>query len=77
MISVRITDEEYERLKLLCESNGGSISDLTRDAVRALSKGGLPVMHPADPGLVLKIHNLERNLASIRQFLSLPTESDS
>jgi hypothetical protein len=76
MISVRVTDEEYERLKHLSESNGGSISDLTRDAVRALAVNGVSPNSAPDRSLALKILHLERNLATIRQFLSLPAESD-
>jgi len=75
MISVRVTDEEYDRLKNLSESHGGSISDLTRDAVRALVLSGKGPTQPAD-SLALKVHDLERNLATIRQFLRLPAKSD-
>jgi hypothetical protein len=76
MISVRVTDEEYDRLKQLSESHGGSISDLTRDAVRALVVNGSSGNHLQDRSIALKVHNLERNLAMIRHFLSLPAESD-
>lgn len=76
MISVRVTDEEYDRLKQLSESHGGSISDLTRDAVKALMSNGINGSHLQDRSIALKLHSLERNLALIRQFLSLPVESD-
>ena len=76
MISVRVTDEEYDRLKRLSESHGGSISDLTRDAVRALAINGGGSSSNTERSLAVKVYNLERNLASVRQFLSLPTESD-
>jgi hypothetical protein len=37
MISVRLSDDEYTALQQLCEVTGArSVSDLTRDAVRAL-----------------------------------------
>jgi len=37
MISVRLSEDEYSALQQLCEVTGArSVSDLTRDAVRAL-----------------------------------------
>lgn len=37
MISVRLSEEEYSALRQLCASTGArSVSDLTRDAMRAL-----------------------------------------
>jgi len=37
MISVRLSEDEYSALQKLCTSTGArSVSDLTRDAVRAL-----------------------------------------
>jgi hypothetical protein len=76
MISVRVTDEEYDRLKNLSESHGGSISDLTRDAVRALVLSGTGPVRTLDHSLALKVHDLECNLATIRQFLRLPSKSE-
>jgi hypothetical protein len=41
MISVRLSEEEYADLRLLCSVTGArSVSDLTRDAMRALLNGG-------------------------------------
>jgi Arc/MetJ-type ribon-helix-helix transcriptional regulator len=46
MISVRLSEEEYSSLQQLCEATGArSVSDLTRDAVRALMQSS------AAPGL--------------------------
>jgi Arc/MetJ-type ribon-helix-helix transcriptional regulator len=40
MISVRLSEEEYSALKRLCLADGArSVSDLTRDAMRALLNG--------------------------------------
>ena len=37
MISVRLSEEEYSALRQLCDTTGArSVSDLTRDAMRAL-----------------------------------------
>jgi Arc/MetJ-type ribon-helix-helix transcriptional regulator len=41
MISVRLSEEEYAALRRLCLVTGArSVSDLTRDAMRALLDGG-------------------------------------
>jgi Arc/MetJ-type ribon-helix-helix transcriptional regulator len=41
MISVRLSEEEYSALRRLCFITGArSVSDLTRDAMRKLLKGG-------------------------------------
>lgn len=40
MISVRLSEEEYSALRRLCSATGArSVSDLTRDAMRALLEG--------------------------------------
>jgi Arc/MetJ-type ribon-helix-helix transcriptional regulator len=40
MISVRLSEDEYSALQQLCASTGArSVSDLTRDAMRALLNG--------------------------------------
>jgi hypothetical protein len=40
MISVRLSEEEYSALRRLCAVSGArSVSDLTRDAMRALLNG--------------------------------------
>lgn len=40
MISVRLSEEEYSALRHLCSLTGArSVSDLTRDAMRAVLKG--------------------------------------
>jgi hypothetical protein len=43
MISVRLSEDEYSALQQLCEVTGArSVSDLTRDAVRALMQSSTP-----------------------------------
>jgi Arc/MetJ-type ribon-helix-helix transcriptional regulator len=43
MISVRLSEDEYSSLQQLCEATGArSVSDLTRDAVRALMQSSAP-----------------------------------
>ena len=40
MISIRLSEEEYSALRRLCSVTGArSVSDLTRDALRALLNG--------------------------------------
>jgi Arc/MetJ-type ribon-helix-helix transcriptional regulator len=40
MVSVRLSEDEYIALRELCSSSGSrSVSDLTRDAMRAFLKG--------------------------------------
>ena len=40
MISIRLSEEEYSALRRLCSVTGArSVSDLTRDAMRALLNG--------------------------------------
>jgi Arc/MetJ-type ribon-helix-helix transcriptional regulator len=40
MVSVRLSEEEYVALRELCSSTGSrSVSDLTRDAMRAFLRG--------------------------------------
>jgi Arc/MetJ-type ribon-helix-helix transcriptional regulator len=47
MISVRLSEEEYSALRRLCSDTGArSVSDLTRDAMRALLNGP----HQGDEG---------------------------
>jgi hypothetical protein len=41
MISVRLSEEEYAALRHLCSLTGArSVSDLTRDAMRTVLRGG-------------------------------------
>jgi hypothetical protein len=43
MISVRLSEDEFSALQQLCEITGArSVSDLTRDAVRALMQSSAP-----------------------------------
>ena len=43
MISVRLSEDEYSALQDMCSTTGArSISDLTRDAMRALLSGPTP-----------------------------------
>jgi hypothetical protein len=43
MISVRLSEDEFSAMRQLCEVTGArSVSDLTRDAVRALMRSSAP-----------------------------------
>jgi len=49
MISVRLSEDEYSALLQLCATTGArSVSDLTRDAMRALLDGQLRESPPAN-----------------------------
>ena len=49
MISVRLSEDEYSALRQLCASTGArSVSDLTRDAMRALLNGQVRESSPVN-----------------------------
>ena len=49
MISVRLSEDEYSALQQLCAASGArSVSDLTRDAMRALLNGQAHESAPAN-----------------------------
>ena len=74
MISVRLSEEEYTALRRLCSVTGArSVSDLTRDAMRALlngTNGGDEVGNQVDEfraeirGMDRKIEQLAADIAS-------------
>ncbi|MBI2685989.1 MAG: ribbon-helix-helix protein, CopG family [Acidobacteria bacterium] len=64
MVSIRLLDDEYRRLKELCEAKGArSVSDLARDAMfRMLS----PSTPDADPNaLEHRVRTLDQKVARL------------
>ena len=81
MISVRLSEEEYSALRLLCSATGArSVSDLTRDAMRALVNGAArehPLGNYVDE-FRAQIHNLDQKIEELAARIAPSrTESDS
>jgi len=80
MISIRLSEEEYSALRRLCSVTGArSVSDLTRDAMRALLNGAEredPVGNQVDEfraeirGMDRKIEQLAADIANWFQIRS-------
>jgi hypothetical protein len=76
MISVRLSEEEYSALKHLCSMTGArSVSDLTREAMRAVLTGANrkdPIANDLDEfraemkNLEKKVEQLESTITTIR-----------
>jgi Arc/MetJ-type ribon-helix-helix transcriptional regulator len=76
MISVRLSEEEYSALRQLCSLTGArSVSDLTRDAMRNVLRGGgreeafagnLDEFRAGMRSLEKKVEQLEAKITSIR-----------
>jgi hypothetical protein len=70
MISIRVSDEEYASLLRICATSGArSVSDLTREAIRA-HKGGIV---PED-ALSLRLNEFRAQLENLHRKLDLLTE---
>lgn len=70
MVSLRLTDEEYDRFRLLCMSRGiGSVSQMIRAAVdHMLGESSLPEQPPL-PELHVRLATLESRLAELANAL--------
>ena len=74
MISVRLSQEEYSALRDVCSQKGArSVSDLTRDAVRAVLQGA---GRDGSPGVVLDefragMKELERRVEKLEAKLTI------
>jgi hypothetical protein len=76
MISVRISEEEYSALRLLCTDAGArSVSELTRDAMRVLldgaqqgpgSGGTMDRLEVEVKSLITKIEQLTAEISILR-----------
>ena len=76
MISVRLSEEEYSALRQLCSlTRARSVSDLTRDAVKAVVKGlnrdsslsgGLDEFRVGMKNLEKKIEQLEATITTFK-----------
>jgi plasmid stability protein len=63
MVSIRLLDDEYRKLKELCEAKGArSVSDLARDAMfRMLA----PPMESVPPNLEDQVRRLDQKVARL------------
>jgi len=81
MISVRLSEEEYSALRLLCSATGArSVSDLTRDAMRALITGSAREgsMGSYVDEFRAQIHNLDQKIEALAARIAQSrTESGS
>jgi len=66
MLSIRISEQEYEGLKATCEARGsGSISDLAREAVCRLNDSP-----KTNPDWLERVEEIERKIEALKQDLS-------
>lgn len=73
MISVRLSEDEYDSLRLLCTATGArSVSDLTRGAMQSLldspSKGN--VLSSYMDGLRTQISTLDRKIEELSERIT-------
>jgi len=78
MISVRLSEDEYSALQHLCATTGArSVSDLTRDAMRALLNGQV---HENPPAILIdefrtRLSNLDQKVDELAGRVALRAES--
>jgi Arc/MetJ-type ribon-helix-helix transcriptional regulator len=75
MVSVRLSENEYQALVELCASSGArSISDLTRSAMRALLGGGTreEMLHLRMNEFCDQMNNLGRRIEELVERFAAP-----
>jgi len=75
MVSVRLSEDEYLALRELCSTTGArSVSDLTRDAMRAFLKGAAreDTLHSRLSEFCVQMNHLGRRLDELAEKISVP-----
>jgi hypothetical protein len=71
MVSVRLSDEEFEALREFCHATGArSISDLARDALQRLIAEKTKRSAPAPEWLELRMNDLEFRVQRLQEQLA-------
>jgi Arc/MetJ-type ribon-helix-helix transcriptional regulator len=77
MVSVRLSEDEYSALRELCSASGArSVSDLTRDAMRAFLNGTAreETLHSRINEFCDQMSRLGRRLDELAERISAPGE---
>lgn len=81
MVSIRLLDDEYERLKRMCEESGARcVSDMARDAMfHMLAGGNGKSMHRAYDGASVeaRIAHLDAKVAELRAIMERLSQNNS
>ena len=68
MVSIRLSDDEFRRLRELCTATGArSLSDLARDAMHRLMAGGGHNGHSGDEQLTARVAELDQRLSHLQE----------
>jgi len=71
MVSIRLSDEEFRRLRELCTATGArSLSDLARDAMHRLMAGVGPGNGASDERLTERVAELDQRLNHLQERVS-------
>lgn len=71
MVSIRLSDDEFRRMRELCMATGArSLSDLARDAMHRLMVGVGPANGAAGEGLTERVAELDQRLSHLQEKVS-------
>jgi polyhydroxyalkanoate synthesis regulator phasin len=71
MISVRLSDDEFVKVKEACSATGArSISDLARDAIRRIMAGAQAPREASEESLSARVEDLDRKVNHLQRQVS-------
>jgi pyridoxal biosynthesis lyase PdxS len=71
MISVRLSDDEFVKVKEACSATGArSLSDLARDAIRRIMAGARAPREAGEDGLSARVEDLDRKVNHLQRQVS-------
>jgi len=71
MISIRLSDEEFQRVKEACRASGArSVSDMARDAMRHFVGGPGAPDEAGDDGLTARLEELDDRVRHLQTQVS-------
>lgn len=71
MLSIRLSDDEFQQLKLVCQSRGArSVSDLAREAMMQMIAGPRARNGHSDGALMARIQDLDQRVSSLQNEVS-------
>ena len=71
MVSIRLSDEEFRRLRELCLTTGArSVSDLAREAMRRLTADAPDSTETAGGELTARVEDLDQRVSYLQQQVS-------
>ncbi|MBA3974105.1 MAG: hypothetical protein C0504_07805 [Candidatus Solibacter sp.] len=72
MLSIRLSDDELQQLKLVCQNRGArSVSDLAREAMMQMIAGGRVRNGHGEGVLLARIQELDQRLSSLQDEVSM------